>query len=81
MFLHHLMSVVMLSYTYSAALLPVGQAIMLLMDCSNIFVSLFKMTVDVFKNELLQNAIFGVNIAVWLYLRILVYPTLIYELY
>lgn len=77
MLLHHLMSVVMITYSYATALLPIGAAIMIIMDCSNIFMSLFK-AVEIYPARL---PIFVINLFVWLYMRVLVYPTFIYELY
>jgi len=77
MLLHHLMSVVMITYSYATALLPIGGVIMIIMDCSNIFLSFFK-AVEIYR---IRIPAFTMNMIAWGYLRVLVYPKLIYDLY
>ena len=80
-FLHHVLAVIMISYSYCAAFLPVIQASMMLLDCTNIFVALFKMTIDVFDRDLIQGTCFFSMLGTWFYLRVALYPLFIYDLY
>lgn len=80
--LHHVMTCVLVCYSYSTGLIPIGAAIMLIMDCSDIFISCFKMTVDVFSSDLAQAPGYASMLLSWLYLRIFIFPVyLIYQLY
>ena len=45
--LHHIITLVLVSSSYYLNLIPIGAAIMLTMDFSDIFVALFKINVDV----------------------------------
>ena len=73
--LHHVMTMVLISYSYFTNFLPVGAAIMLVMDFSDIFVALFKMVVDV--KEKMQDAFFIMMLVSWAYIRIYFYPVFI----
>jgi hypothetical protein len=80
--LHHVMTCVLVGYSYSTGLIPIGAAIMLIMDCSDIFISCFKMTVDVFSSDFAQAPGYISMLVSWLYLRIYIFPVyLIWELY
>ncbi len=49
MMVHHIVSVALISITYSMNILPVAP-VMLVTDCTDIFVALFKLTIDVNDN-------------------------------
>jgi acyl-CoA-dependent ceramide synthase len=45
--LHHIITIVLIGASYYSNYIPVGAVIMLVMDFSDIFVAIFKMTIDV----------------------------------
>ena len=48
--LHHIVTIVLILFSYIVNLRPVGSVVMFIMDFSDIFVAIFKMTVDVNKS-------------------------------
>lgn len=48
--LHHIVTNVMISYSYATNIFPIGIPIMLVMDFSDVFVSIFKQTIDVYDD-------------------------------
>lgn len=62
----------MVSYSYITNVIPIGGPIMLVMDASDIFVALFKLTIDV--SDTLQAPAFFTMIATWTYFRIWFFP-------
>lgn len=75
--LHHLLTIALVSYSYSTNFLPIGAIVMILMDFSDVFVAMFKMAVDV--NETMQNILFMLMFFTWFYFRIYYFP--IYAIY
>jgi ceramide synthetase len=71
-FLHHICTITLVSYSYFTNVIPIGAAVMLIMDCSDIFVSLFKLGVDV--SDKLQMPGFLLMFSTWTYLRMWFYP-------
>lgn len=45
--LHHIFTIVLVGYSYVTNVIPIGGVVMLIMDWSDIFVAMFKLTVDV----------------------------------
>lgn len=79
-FLHHVMTLALVSYSYFTNFLPVGSVIMLIMDFTDIFVALFKMAADV--NDFWQNILFSLMFTGWCSLRIFFFPVyVIYPFY
>ena len=79
-FFHHIVTIVLVSYSYFTNVMPIGMIVMLVTDSSDIFVSIFKLTVDVSKRFQIYGFI-GMFVA-WLYMRIWFYPVyLIYEIW
>jgi hypothetical protein len=62
----------MVGYSYTTNVIPIGGSIMLVMDASDIFTALFKLTVDV--SETLQFPCLIMMIATWIYFRIWFFP-------
>lgn len=71
-FFHHLLTIVLISYSYFTNVIPIGAVIMLVMDFSDIFVCIFKMTVDV--SDALQFPAFLGMLFSWIYLRMWHFP-------
>lgn len=71
-FIHHILTIVLICYSYCTNVIPIGAVIMLIMDSSDIFVSFFKLTVDV--SPRLQFAMFVGMFVSWIYLRMWFYP-------
>jgi len=72
MFLHHIVTIVLILFSYTVNFLPVGSVIMLIMDFSDIFVAVFKMAVDV--QDTIQNFFFFLMLATWIYFRMYFFP-------
>lgn len=70
--LHHIMTMVLIGYSYYSNFIPIGSVIMLVMDFSDIFVALFKISIDV--NESVQALFFYAMLGSWVYYRIWYYP-------
>ena len=70
--LHHIMTMVLVSYTYFSNFLPFGMVVMLIMDFSNIFISTFKMVVDI--TEVGQFIMYWLMVITWFWLRIYYFP-------
>jgi ceramide synthetase len=70
--LHHLVTFGLISYSYFTKKLPLGAVTMLLMDASDIFVSLFKLTVDIFDKLTVLSYTF--MLLAWLYFRMFLFP-------
>lgn len=45
--LHHIMTMVLISYSYYTNYMPIGMVIMFTMDFSDIFIATFKLAVDI----------------------------------
>jgi acyl-CoA-dependent ceramide synthase len=70
--LHHILTIVMVGYAYCTNIIPIGGPIMLVMDASDVFVALFKITVD--NIFLIQYPAFIMMIVTWFYFRIWHFP-------
>jgi len=70
--LHHILTIVLILYSYTANLRPVGSVVMFIMDFSDIFVAIFKMTIDV--SDSIQLYTFLSMMITWFYFRIWHYP-------
>jgi very-long-chain ceramide synthase len=77
--LHHIVTIVLVGFSYTVNFLPVGAVIMLLMDFSDIFVAIFKMAVDI--HETLQTYLFLVMASTWAYFRIWYFPMYVLTYY
>lgn len=75
---HHLLSVALITIVYNLNMLTVAP-VMLITDCTDIFVAIFKLTVDV-TPERYQVATYAMMLTSWFYLRIYVLPReLVYQ--
>lgn len=73
--LHHVMTIALVVFSYCTNFQAVGSVIMLTLDCSDIFVCLFKILADTtFKVTAVSYALLFSS---WAYLRMYVYPFLI----
>ena len=70
--LHHILTIVMVGYSYITNIIPIGGSIMLVMDASDIFTALFKLTVDV--SDRLLTPCFTIMVGTWIYFRIWFFP-------
>ena len=70
--LHHIMTMVLISYSYYSNFLPIGMVIMFIMDFSDIFIATFKLVVDI--SEVGQFIMFWVMAISWFWLRIYYFP-------
>jgi hypothetical protein len=71
--LHHIITIVMVGYAYGTNIIPIGGPIMLVMDASDVFVALFKLTVDAYT-EIIAFPTFISMIVSWIYLRLWFFP-------
>ena len=62
----------MVGYSYLTNVIPIGGSVMLIMDASDIFTALFKMTVDV--SESLLFPVYLVMLVTWVYFRMWFFP-------
>jgi hypothetical protein len=72
-FLHHLLTAALVFFSYILHFMPVGAAVMLCHDVTDLAVSLFKLTVDV-TPFWLQMCGYLQMVALWLYFRIWFFP-------
>lgn len=78
--LHHIITIVMIGYSYCTNVIPVGGSIMLVMDASDVLVAVFKLTVDAYEN--FTDPTFFVMVSGWIYFRMWFFPVyLITEIY
>ena len=78
--LHHIVTIVLVGYSYCTNVIPIGSSIMLIMDASDVLVAVFKLTVDVY--EKIQVPSYFLMLSGWIYLRLWFYPVyLIYEIW
>ena len=66
------MTMVLIGYSYYSNFIPIGAVIMLVMDFTDIFVALFKISIDV--NEGIQVLFFYSMLGTWVYYRIWYFP-------
>lgn len=70
--LHHFVTIVLIGYSYILKKLALGCVTMMVMDVSDIFVSLFKITVDI--HERLVFVTYVLMVVGWIYFRLFFYP-------
>lgn len=74
--LHHLLTLVLVIFSYSLNFLTIGSVIMFLTDVTDCIVSLFKITADVTKSHI-EYSTFSLMLISWVYLRMWFYPVYI----
>lgn len=74
--LHHIVTNVMISYSYATNIFPIGIPIMLVMDLSDVFVSIFKQTIDVYdvSRKRVEAPSYFMMLFSWGYLRMWFFP-------
>lgn len=78
---HHLMTFSLIFFSYSLNMLPIGAAVMILHDITDLNVTLFKLTVDI-TPVIVQSAVYGSMIVSWVYFRLWYFPVhVIYRLH
>jgi len=70
--LHHILTIVLVSYSYCTNVIPIGGSVMMIMDASDALVAVFKLTVDVY--EKFQLPTFLIMLAGWIYFRLWFFP-------
>lgn len=70
--LHHFVTIVLIGYSYILKKLPLGCVTMMVMDVSDIFVCLFKMTVDIHERLVFVTYVF--MLIGWVYFRLFFFP-------
>ena len=70
--LHHILTIVLVGYSYITNVIPIGGSVMLIMDASDIFTALFKLTVDV-SDRMLAPCYF-LMVSTWIYFRMWFFP-------
>ena len=79
--LHHLMTWSLIFFSYSLNMLPIGAAVMLLHDITDLAVTIFKMTSDVTPFPVQVLTYLGMIVS-WVYLRLWYFPAhVIYRLH
>lgn len=63
----------MVGYAYGTNIIPIGGPIMLVMDASDVFVAVFKLTIDAYDDKI-QYPCFVMMIAAWVYFRLWFFP-------
>lgn len=74
--LHHLLTLVLVIFSYSLNFLTIGAVIMFITDVTDCIVSLFKITADVTKPHI-EYSTFLLMLSSWVYLRMWFYPVYI----
>lgn len=70
--LHHILTIVLVGYSYVTNVIPIGGSVMLIMDASDIFTALFKLTVDVSDAFLMPSYV--LMLTSWVYFRMWFFP-------
>jgi hypothetical protein len=76
--LHHTVTIALIVVSYYTNCLPIGGAVLIVHDFTDIFVSLFKLVVDLTSDKV-QGTIIVINLILWVYLRLWFFP--IYVIY
>ena len=71
--LHHIITLVLVGFSYSINILTIGAVIMFITDFTDCFVSLFKITADITSNKI-QYTAGGVMLVTWIYMRVWFFP-------
>lgn len=71
--LHHLLTFALILFSYGLSYLPVGAAVMLLHDLSDVFVCLFKLLIDV-TPIVIQMSSYALMVLSWVYIRLWFFP-------
>ncbi len=71
--LHHMMTWALIHFSYATNIIPVGAAIMLIHDASDIPVTVLKLVVDI-TNKQIEVFVFVILFTSWCYLRLWVFP-------
>jgi TLC domain len=71
--LHHLMTWSLIFFSYSLNMLPIGAAVMILHDITDLAVTLFKLTIDIFSTPVCA-IFYGTMIVSWMYFRLYFFP-------
>lgn len=71
--LHHLMTWSLIFFSYSLNMLPIGAAVMILHDITDLTVTIFKITVDV-THIAIQMSSYVFMLATWIYFRLWYFP-------
>jgi TLC domain len=72
-FLHHYLTAALIYFSYTLYYLPVGAAVMLLHDITDLSVSFFKLTIDVTPITI-QLTGYMIMVVSWIYFRIWFFP-------
>lgn len=72
-FLHHYLTAALIYFSYSLNYIPIGAAVMLLHDVTDLTVSVFKLTIDVTPMAI-QLSGYGLMVTSWVYFRIWFFP-------
>ncbi|CDW88398.1 UNKNOWN [Stylonychia lemnae] len=70
---HHIITLVLVLFSYSVNFLPIGAVIMLIHDFPDIFISLFKITYDIVSSKF-QHILAAIMFPLWIYCRIFFFP-------
>ena len=71
--LHHFLTFVLILFSYSVGYLPVGAAVMVLHDVTDLAVSIFKLTIDITPG-VIQAIGYVVMVVPWVYFRLWYFP-------
>jgi len=71
--LHHMMTWALIFFSYSLNMLPIGAAVMILHDVTDLTVTLFKLTIDIFPT-FIGGCFYGLMIVGWVYFRLWFFP-------
>jgi ceramide synthetase len=71
--LHHLMTWTLIFFSYSLNMLPIGAAVMILHDVTDLTVTLFKLTIDI-NPPFIGLSCYGIMIFGWVYFRLWFFP-------
>jgi TLC domain len=73
--LHHIVTIVLTGFSYYLNMLTLGTITMFVTDMTDIFVALFKLTVDIHNS--LQYWTYGMMLVTWFYFRVFYFPIFI----
>ena len=72
--LHHMMTWSLIFFSYSLNMLPIGAAVMILHDVTDLLVTVFKLTVDI-TPVFTQIGVYIAMIVSWVYFRLWFFPS------
>jgi len=78
--IHHIVTLWLIGWSYLVNLTPIGNAVFITMDISDVFLALAKIF-NYLKYEVIGNIVFGIFVLIWTYLRHYLNLYMLYSVY